>query len=167
MMLMPELTQEAFEVCMRSGAWFSVGRVDTYYLGDDFNGTGNLPPAVSRVYVDNETDTISFDGSEFNNVQWISNGKIIAEGKGLTSIDLNEYEDVLGSYVRFQITGPGGILYSQPFVTMAEGVEYTSDVYKTFDISMFFRAFVDFYNATFGHGIINTIIKKLLWNHIW
>ena len=134
MMLMPELTEEAFEDCMRSGAWFSVGRVDTYYLGDDFNGTGNLPPAVSRVYVDNDTDTISFDGSEFDNVQWISNGKIIAQGKGLTSLDLNEYEDELGCYVRFQITGPGGILYSQPFVTMADGVEYTSDVYKTFDL---------------------------------
>lgn len=167
MMLMPELTEEAFEECMRSGAWFSVGRVDTYYLGNDFNGTGNLPPAVSRVYADNDTDTISFDGSEFDNVQWISDGKIIAEGKGLTSLDLNEYEDILGSYVRFQITGPGGILYSQPFVTMAKGVEYTSDVYRTFDISMFLRAFVDFYNATFGHGLFNTIIKKLLWNHVW
>ena len=167
MMLMPELTEEAFEDCMRSGAWFSVGRVDTYYLGDDFNGTGNLPPAVSRVYVDNDTDTISFDGSEFDNVQWISNGKIIAQGKGLTSLDLNEYEDELGCYVRFQITGPGGILYSQPFVTMADGVEYTSDVYKTFDLSMIMRVFVDFYNATFGHGVFNTIIKKLLWNHIW
>ncbi len=167
MMLMPELTKEAFEACMRSGAWFSVGRVDTYYLGDDFNGTGNLPPAVSRISVNNETDTISFEGSEYDNVQWISNGKIIAEGKGLTSIDLNEYEDVLGSYVRFQITGPGGILYSQPFVTMTKGIDYTSDVYVTFDISMFLRAFVDFYNATFGHGILNTIIKKVLWNHIW
>lgn len=167
MMLMPELTKDAFDECMRSGAWFSVGRVDTYYLGDDFNGTGNLPPAVSRVYTDNETDTISFEGSEFNNVQWISDGNIIAEGAALTSLDLNEYEDVLGSYVRFQITGPGGILYSQPFVTLADGVEYTSDVYKTFDLSMFMRAFVDFYNATFGHGVINTIIKKLLWNHIW
>lgn len=167
MMLMPELSQEAFEDCMRSGAWFSVGRVDTYYLGDDFNGTGNLPPAVSKIYVDNETDTISFEGSEFNNVQWITDGRIIAEGEGLTSIDLNAYENVLGSYVRFQITGPGGILYSQPFVTMADGVEYSSDVYRTFDLSMFMRAFVDFYNLTFGHGIFNTIIKKLLWNHVW
>ncbi len=167
MMLMPELSQEAFEDCMRSGAWFSVGRVDTYYLSDDFNGTGNLPPAVSKIYVDNETDTISFEGSEFNNVQWITDGRIIAEGEGLTSIDLNAYENVLGSYVRFQITGPGGILYSQPFVTMADGVEYSSDVYRTFDLSMFMRAFVDFYNLTFGHGIFNTIIKKLLWNHVW
>ncbi len=167
MMLMPELTEEAFEDCMRSGAWFSVGRVDTYYLGDDFNGTGNLPPAVSRIYIDNETDTISFTGSEFSNVQWISDGKIIAEGAGLTSLDLNEYEDELGCYVRFQITGPGGILYSQPFVTMADGVEYDSDVYVTFDLSMVFRRFIDIFNLTLGHGIFVTIIKKLLWNHVW
>ena len=167
MMIMPELTLEAYEDCMRSGAWFSVGRVDLLYLGDKFNGTGNLPPAVSRVYVDEETDTISFDGSEFDNVQWISDGKIIAEGKGLTSLDLNAYEEELGCYVRFQITGPGGILYSQPFVTMADGVEYTSDVYKTFDMSMVFRFFTDLFDLTVGRTFIATLLKKLLWNHIW
>ena len=167
MMLMPELTYDAFEACMRSGAWFSVGRVDTFYLGDDFDGHGNLPPAVARIDVNQETDTISFEGSEYDNVQWISDGKIIAEGKNLTSLDLNAYEDVLGCYVRFQITGPGGILYSQPFVTMAEGVEYSADLYVTFDVSMLFRAFVDLFNATFGHGIIATLLKKVLWNHVW
>ncbi len=167
MMLMPELTMEAYEACMRSGAWFNVGRVDTLYLGDEFNGTGNLPPAVSRVYVDNEEDTISFTGSEFDNVQWISEGEIIAEGKGLTSIDLDDYKDELGCYVRFQITGPGGILYSQPFVTMAEGVEYTSTVYKTFDTSMIFRALANIFDVTIGHSFIAILLKRVLWNHIW
>ncbi len=167
MMIMPELTKEAFEECMWSGAWFSVGRVDTLYLGDEFNGTGNLPPAVSRVDVNQETDTISFTGSEFDNVQWISEGKIIAEGKGLTSIDLNDYEDELGCYVRFQITGPGGILYSQPFTTMAEGVEYTSTVYRQFDTSMFFRALADVFDATIGRTFIAVLLKRVLWNHVW
>lgn len=167
MMLMPELTHEAFEDCMRSGAWFSVGRVDPLNLGEDFNGTGNLPPAVSRVEVNRETNTISFVGSEFDNVQWISDGKVIAEGKDMTSLDLNAYEDELGCYVRFQLTGPGGILYAQPFVTMAEGVEYTADLYVTFDVSMILRLFVDVFNATFGHGIFATFIKKMLWNHVW
>lgn len=167
MMLMPELTQEAYEECMWSGAWFNVGRVDTLYLGDEFNGTGNLPPAVARVDVDNEEDTISFTGSEFDNVQWISEGKIIAEGKDLTSIDLDDYKDELGCYVRFQITGPGGILYSQPFTTMAEGVEYTSTVYKTFDTAMIFRAFADIFDATIGRSFIGVLLKRILWNHIW
>ncbi len=167
MMLMPELTMEAYEECMWSGAWFNVGRVDTLYLGDEFNGTGNLPPAVSRVYVDNEEDIISFTGSEFDNVQWISEGKIIAEGEGLTSLDLDEYKDEVGCYVRFQITGPGGILYSQPFTTMAEGVEYESTVYKTFDTALITRAIVDVLDALFGHTFLVTIIRRVLWNHIW
>ncbi len=167
MMLMPELTMEAYETSIRSGAYFSVGRVDTLYLGDDFNGTGNLPPAVKRVTVDQEENTISFEGSEFDNVQWISNGKIIAEGKGLTTLDLNDYEDEIGCYVRFQITGPGGILYSQPFVTMAEGVEYTSTVYQTFDTSVIFRALADIFDATIGRTFIAIILKRLLWNYIW
>lgn len=167
MMLMPELTLEAYEACMRSGAWFNVGRVDTFYLGDDFNGTGNLPPAVARVDVNQEDDTISFTGSEFDNVQWISDGKIIAEGADLTSIDLDDYKDELGCYVRFQITGPGGILYSQPFVTMAEGVEYDSTVYVQFDTSMMFRALADVFDATIGRTFIAVLLKRLLWNHIW
>ena len=167
MMIMPELTQEAFEDCMRSGAWFSVGRVDTLYLGDDFDGKGNLPPAVSSITTDNETNTISFTGSEFTNVQWISDGKIIAEGKDLTSIDLNEYEDVLGCYVRFQITGPGGILYSQPFVTMADGVEYKATVYKTFDSSMIFRALATVFDVLIGHTFIAVLLKRVLWNYVW
>lgn len=167
MMLMPELTLEAYEACMRSGAWFNVGRVDTFYLGDEFNGTGNLPPAVARVDVDDEDDTISFTGSEFDNVQWISDGKIIAEGKDLTSIDLDDYKDELGCYVRFQITGPGGILYSQPFVTMAEGVEYTSVVYRQFDTSMFFRGLANVFDATIGRSFIGVLLKRVLWNHVW
>lgn len=167
MMLMPELTMEAYEACMRSGAWFNVGRVDTYYLGDDFNGTGNLPPAVARVDVNHDEDTISITASEFDNVQWISDGKIIAEGADLTSIDLDDYKDELGCYVRFQLTGPGGILYSQPFVTMAEGVEYDSTVYVQFDTSMMFRALADVFDATVGRTFIAVLLKRLLWNYIW
>ena len=167
MMLMPELTMEAYEACMRSGAWFNVGRVDTYYLGDDFNGTGNLPPAVARVDVNQDEDTISITASEFDNVQWISDGKIIAEGADLTSIDLDDYKDELGCYVRFQLTGPGGILYSQPFVTMAEGVEYDSPVYVQFDTSMMFRALADVFDATIGRTFIAVLLKRLLWNYIW
>lgn len=167
MMLMPELTKEAFEECMRSGAWFSVGRVDTYYLGDEFNGTGNLPPAVSKIEVNDEENIITVTGGEFDNVQWISDGKIFAEGKDLTSIDLNDYENEIGCYVRFQLTGPGGILYSQPFSTMAEGVEYTSNVYKTFDTSMIFRAFATVFDLTIGHTFIAILLKRVLWNHIW
>lgn len=167
MMLMPELTLEAYETCIRSGAWFSVGRVDPLYLGDDFDGKGNLPPAVSRIDVDQEENTISVTANEYNYVQWISGGKIIAEGENLTSIDLNDFEDELDCYVRFHLIGDGGILYSQPFVTMAEGVEYTSDVYKTFDTAMFGRTFVEFFNFTIGRTIVVLLLKLLLWNHVW
>ena len=80
---------------------------------------------------------------------------------------LDDYKDELGCYVRFQITGPGGILYSQPFVTMAEGVEYDSTVYVQFDTSMFFRALADVFDATIGRTFIAVLLKRLLWNHIW
>ena len=50
---------------------------------------------------------------------------------------------------------------------MADGVEYTSDVYKTFDLAMIFRAFADFLTYTIGHTFIVVLIKRVLWNHVW
>lgn len=166
MMIMPEKTPEAFRTCMETGAWFSIGRFARMDLGEDFVGVGAVPE-VHRVTVDEDTNTISFEGDNFNYVKWISGGKVIAEGENLTSIDLNEYEDVLDCYVRFQITGPGGILYSQAFVTMADGVEYSATVYKTFDFSMIMRAIVNILEVTIGETLIVKALRRLLWNRIW
>lgn len=167
MFIMPEKTEEAFYEAMKNGTTFPIARYSGTDINSEFDGSGNMPPEVSRITIDRDTNTISFEGARYDNVRWVSGGKLIAEGADVTSIDLNAYEDELGCYVRFMITGPGGILYSQPFVTLADGVEYTSDVYKTFDMGMVFRWLSDALNITIGWTPVVQLIRGLLWGRFW
>lgn len=112
--MLPELSQEALRTAMETGTFFSTGKRTRYELGDDFNADIHSPyPTVTRIDVDKTTNVITVSGENYNNIQWVSNGKIIAEGN---KIDLNAYEDDITCYVRFQMAGDGGMTFSQPFV---------------------------------------------------
>ncbi len=167
MLLMPEKTEEAWENAMKAGTSFPIARYSGTDINSEYDGSGFMPPEVHRINIDRETNTISFEGAKFDNVRWVSNGKLIAEGADVTSLDLNAYEDEIGCYVRFMITGPGGILYSQPFVTLADGVEYTSTVYRTFDMGMVFRAIANVLQYTIGITPPIELIRWLLWGRVW
>lgn len=109
--MMPELTEAALRECMESGAFFAMGRRAIGELGDvAFSGE---MPAVTRVTVDDEHDSITIDARSFNTIEWVADGKVIAEG---ASIDLNAFEDDITCYVRAQIFGDGGVCFTQPFV---------------------------------------------------
>lgn len=167
MMCMPENTIENLRTCMKNGAWFSVARYARKDLGESFIGTG-APPAVSRICVDNETDSLSFEGSEFNYIKWISNGEVILEGTDCTSICLDDFTDEqLGMYVRFQITGDGGILYSQAFPVTCDDITWEAVVVPTYDFSYFFRILVNIFNVIFGRTLAVTTIREVLWGTSW
>ena len=152
---------------MESGAWFSVGRYARKDLGEDFVGEG-APPAVYSVTVNNDTDTVSFEGGEYNYIKWISNGEVIREGTDCTSLCLDDFTDEeLGMYVRFQITGDGGILYSQAFPVHCDDIVWDSVVVPTYDFSYFFRIFVDIINFIFGRTLLVTGIREILWGTSW
>lgn len=167
MFIMPEKTEEAWRDCLINGRSFQIARYSGTDIDPSFDGSGEMPPEVHSVTVDNETDTVSFEGARFDNVRWVSDGKLIAEGKNVTSLDLNDYEDEIGCYVRFMITGPGGILYSQPFVVTEESTTYSSDVYKTLDMGMAFRAAADTFDIAFGWHLLVLLIRRLLWGRFW
>ena len=78
-------------------------------------------PMVTGIAVDEQNDTISVTGTGFNQITWVSNGQVIARGMENTAIDLDNLSGQVGCYVRFYITGPGGICYSQPFVVNVDG----------------------------------------------
>lgn len=140
-MMQPENTAEALRTCMESGAYFGVSRHARYELGDDFNGEGPVP-AVTRITVDQGADTIALTGENCDDITWVSDGNIIAKG---ASIDLDDYADDLGCYVRAYLTGPGGICYTQAFVITAPDIEFPAvHVPKTFDYSVILRALADF-----------------------
>lgn len=167
MFIMPEKTEAAWRDCLINGRSFQIARYSGTDIDPSFDGSGEMPPEVHRITVDNEADTISFEGARFDNVRWVSDGKLIAEGQDITSIDLNDHEDDIGCYVRFMITGPGGILYSQPFLVKADGEDYSSDVYKTFDMGMAFRAAAETFDFAFGWHLIVLLIRRLLWGRFW
>lgn len=167
MMCMPANTVEELRNCMESGAWFSVARYARKDLGEDFIGVG-APPAVTRISVNNETDTISFEGNGYNNIKWVSNGNVIAQGADCTSLCLNDYTDEeLGMYVRFQITGDGGILYSQAFPVQCDDIVWEALVVPTFDFSAITRFFVDLFNLILGKTLFVTTIREVLWGTSW
>ena len=86
-------------------------------------------PSVSAITVNEAEDTIKIDTENALLIRWISNGKLIAVQKADgTEFDINDYEDVLGDYVRAEIFGEGGMLYTQAFLLDAEEKAGTSDV---------------------------------------
>ncbi|MBQ6864898.1 MAG: hypothetical protein IJO14_11740 [Clostridia bacterium] len=167
MMCMPENTLENLRTCMESGTWFSVARFARKDLGEEFVGVGT-PPSVQNVLVDNEADTVAFEGSDYNYIKWISNGKVIQEGTDCSALCLDDFTDEeLGMYVRFQITGDGGILYSQAFPVHCDDIVWESVVVPTFDFSTIVRFFVDLFNLILGKTLMVTTIREVLWGTSW
>lgn len=62
--------------------------------------------------VDQTEDTITIEGDLYNTIEWVADGKVIATGN---TIDLNDYEGKIHSYVRAQLKGDEGISFTQPF----------------------------------------------------
>lgn len=111
--MMPDNTIENVRTAMESGTFFACSRNAFNELGEDFIASGEYP-TVTSITVDDSTDQITVQGADYDTVQWISKGEIIATGN---TIDLNEHEDRIGRYVRAQLKGRGGICFTQAFVT--------------------------------------------------
>lgn len=162
---MPELTTEAFRSSMENGELFSISH---YSNGVELNGMKEMPdfveqdvedsksymldntPLVTRVTVDQDNDTITIEGTNFNEITWVSNGNVILRESDISngSATLDLHSDALLNepylYVRFYITGENGICYSQPFVLNVEGEEFEKvDVPETvYDLPYFLRLLV-------------------------
>lgn len=128
MMLMPELSQEDTRTAMETGAFYAVSRVsrpdginaalpdgrtmpgsgtkDTLYLLEQET------PSISDIEVDEQENAITITGDNYDEIEWIADGKVIATGE---TLDLNDYEDEIGSYVRAQLKSDTGIAFTQPF----------------------------------------------------
>ena len=165
-LMMKDFNMDNVRTAMEEGASFAVSH---YSLGYELNGMQELPgysddlhlwddesyyysnatPKVTRITVDEDADTITVEGENFDRITWVSNCEVIRREENITSgtatLDLHA-SDLLNNpelYVRFYITGPYGICYAQPFVIRAEGTEFAPvDVPKTRDISTFLRGLV-------------------------
>lgn len=126
---MPENNAENIRTCLQNGAFFAVSRYIknademaqfSLETGIDWGTSFELDirddsipaPNVTNVVVDEADDTISLSVENALTVHWIADGKVIHVGN---TIDLDEYSDEIGSYVRAEAFGHGGVLYTQAF----------------------------------------------------
>ena len=105
---------------------------------DDYNAKYEAPldveaPYINSVTVNDYADTITLDADDALCIRWIANGNTIAYGN---SIDLDDYAANIGSYVRAEIFGVGGIVYTQAFL-----LEYDDAPVNTTEQDSEFRDF--------------------------
>lgn len=146
MMLMPENTVDNLKTAMSNGTFFAASKklgnheeleeIANYLLENgnkkakaiakdilerqktDYDAKYEAPldveaPYINEVYVKDSADTITLDVDNALCIRWIANGNTIAYGD---SIDLDDYAASIGSYVRAEIFGVGGIVYTQAFL---------------------------------------------------
>ncbi len=159
MMLLPELTLDAFRAGMENGTFFAVSHF-TYgvelngmqempgFVEEDMDWRSNATPMVTRVTADEQSDTITIECKNADTITWISDGNVIRRAPvtdGRAEICLRD-ADLLAdvrTFVRFYITGENGICYSQPFTVCPRGASFDPvTVPKTRDLPAFLRALV-------------------------
>lgn len=91
---------------------------------------GAARPLFTNVTVNNTEDTIALEADNALVIHWIANGKVIHVGD---TIDLDDYSDKIGSYVRAEAYGKGGVCYSQAFVLDYEGAPEAQEMGFFFD----------------------------------
>lgn len=85
-------------------------------------------PSVKSITVDEAEDTITIDSENALLIRWISDGKLIATTKADDmAFDLNDYEDEINGYVRAEIFGEGGMVYTEGFTLNADKATDSGD----------------------------------------
>lgn len=113
LMLMPELSEKAVYDTMKSGAFYSSALVAKRELGPDFKGDRWQPaPSISNIVVDQNVDSITIEGADYNTIEWIADGKVIATGN---TLDLDDVSAKVDNYVRAQLKGDNGITFTNAF----------------------------------------------------
>ncbi len=113
-------------------------------------------PYINKIDVDEANDKISLDVSGEWCVRWISNGKTIAWGDELA---LDEYSDDIGSYVRAEVFGEGGITYTQAFLLEYDGAPESENKSDATD----FWLLASFIPDTLVRFLAEMPIFRILW----
>ena len=111
MLLMPENTLENFREAMLSGSFYAVATTARRELGESFEASGPVPRILS-IDINEAVGSISINAENYDRIDWIADGKVITNG---STIRLGSHRRAIGSYVRANIIGPGGIVFTQPF----------------------------------------------------
>lgn len=87
--------------------------------GQKYEAPKDIPaPLFTNVVVDDTADVIALACDNELLVHWIADGEVIHVGN---IIDLDDYSDKIGSYVRAEAYGYGGVMYTQAFTLEYDG----------------------------------------------
>lgn len=112
-LLMPSLTQANVHKTLQSGAFYSTALVAKRELGADFKGDRTQPaPTITRISVNEAKDTITIQGTHYNTIEWIADGKVVATGN---TVDLDKISAGVDNYLRAQLKGDNGISFTNAF----------------------------------------------------
>ncbi len=87
-------------------------------------------PIFTNVVVNDEEDTIALAAENELLIHWIADGEVIHVGN---TIDLDDYSDKIGSYVRAEAYGYGGVMYTQAFILEYDGAPKANPIGNFFD----------------------------------
>lgn len=188
-MLMPANTSANLKECMANGQYFAASRClgnhnelveyATYLFengsqeaiaamedvverqGTDYNAKYEADyvtdaPYINKITVDEADDSIKLNVSGEWCVRWIANGRTIAWGDKL---DLDDYSGKIGSYVRAEVFGEGGITYTQAFLLEYDGAPEADLNTKMPDLGIF----ASFLPDTIVKFLGELPIFKILW----
>ncbi len=130
----------------------------------DENGrfSGASFPSVNAISVDDAENTIALSAGDALIVRLISGGKLLDTKKADAAVfDLDDYGDALGDYVRLEVFGEGGILYTQAFLLNAAENAGSSRVVSPTYLNL---GFLDFLLAEFHKlfGILSRFFSNLI-----
>lgn len=128
-------------------------------LDKDGYCTAKTHPQITKISTDSKNGTISLNAKNALLVRWISDGKLIATTKGGSSVlKLDSVAKNLGHYVRAEVFGEGGILYTQAFM-----IKDTTNQQPVVDDDFNDYGFIDFLfaNVNNWYDIIVRSIKNL------
>ncbi|OQA50291.1 MAG: hypothetical protein BWY46_00097 [Firmicutes bacterium ADurb.Bin300] len=167
--MLPELTADSVRESLETGTFFAGSRclknskelseismATGLDLGTDWRAdSGIIQPEVTEITVNDEENTITIEADNALVIRWIANGNLIAYGN---TIDLDMYLGQIDSYVRAEVFGEGGILYTQPFI-----LEYDSS--PEADIGLFY----DFGNliALFRSNVFKILANTPGFSIVW
>ena len=139
---MPSNTVDNLKECMKQGAFFAGSRYikntpeleqfskEVGYNVADENGqwyasSDLVQPVITNIAVDDKEDTIAITAENYLTIHWIANGKVIHVG---SEIDLDDYSDEIGSYVRarFSVRAASSTPRRSPSTTTARRRRRTS-----------------------------------------
>ena len=133
-----------------------VGVAYTALNDEGYHSTG-IRPVINSITVNDSEDTITIDSDNALIIRWISDGKLIATTKADdTAFDLNDYESQIKGYVRAEIFGEGGIVYTEGFTLNAdEAAGDGNDTIFNLGFFDFIFAIVDRYSGYLGRVFAN------------